>query len=183
MLATALAAGLAVAAPLATGPFAPKTALRSRTNLGFNPGTGQINPGVEHAAPSNSSDIRKIPTHAEAVVALLASDDPNPAPGQALPQASGGGNNHATVSAGAADRPLRPAAQAAIGGPLSPGASSGGSNGATAGASETTGVRPVSDAKPDRSGPIGATGQTMPAKFSKEMMCWTGCRSWLGRCG
>ena len=124
--------------------------------------------GVEHAAPSSSTEIRKIPTHAEAIAALMAPDDPNPALGPESPQASNNVSNQPTADPKSAngDPTTATGGQAAIGGPLSPGASSGGSNGATAGASETTGARPASAANQNRPGPIGATGQTMPAKFS-----------------
>jgi hypothetical protein len=174
MLATALATGLAIAAPLATGPVRAEDSATVPTNPGFNPSTGQINPGVEHPAPSSSTDFRKIPTHAEAIAALMAPDDPNPAPGPKSAQASSGGNQKTVspVSTGSGDPTTATQGQAAIGGPLAPGASaSGGSGGAGnqqgVATNETTGALPSSDAKQDRPGPIGATGQTMPSKFSK----------------
>ena len=178
MWATALATSLAVA-PLAIGQIRAEESATVPTNPGFKPDTGQINPGAEHPAPSSSTDIRKIPTHAEAVAALMASDDPNPAPGQESAQApsNGGGDKPTVKESGSGDPTTATGGQAAIGGPLSPGASAGGSNGATAGvsnnagnqqgASETTGARPASTANQNRPGPIGATGQTMPAKFSQ----------------
>ena len=72
----ALAVLLAVP-PLAIG----QTRAENSATVPTNP------PGVEHAAPSSSTDIRKIPTHAEAIAALMAPDDPNPALGQESPQA------------------------------------------------------------------------------------------------
>ena len=172
MLATALATGLAVALPLTSGSIRAEEGATVPTNPGFRPGTGQINPGVEHPAPSNSTDIRKIPTHAEAIAALMASDDPNPVPGPEAPQASSSGGDQKTVSPGASggDPTTATGGQAAIGGPLAPGASSGGSNNAGnaqgAATRETTGARPASSASQHRLGPIGATGQTMPATLS-----------------
>jgi hypothetical protein len=190
ILASALATGFALAAPLAMGLAHAQEKATIPTDPGFHADTGQINPGGTIGAPSSSTDIRKIPSHAEAVAALMATDDavsalgadvPNSAPanvsaastdnkGQAAPtdnkttspqHASGGDVTTATQG------------QAAIGGPMSPGASAGGgsngpaANGAPpqAAATETTGVgnRAVD---PHRPGPIGSTGQTLPAKFS-----------------
>lgn len=181
MLATALATGLAIAAPLATHAQEKSTVT---TNPGFKPGTGQINPGETIAAPSSSTNIRKIPSHAEAIAALMAPDDPVSALGAevpntvpaantqaAAPNAKPATENKTAVSPAAAGGDVTKATQgqAAIGGPLSPGASAGGgSNGpapANAPPIETTGVgNRVAD--PHRTGPIGATGQTLPAKFS-----------------
>src|SRR5476649_23370 len=101
MLATALASSLALALPLASGVARADDSATVPTNPGFKPG-GQINPGTEHPAPSSSTDIRKIPSHAEAVAALMAADDPNPSPGQASPQASSGSGDQKTVSAAVA---------------------------------------------------------------------------------
>ena len=183
ILATALATGLVVAAPLASGQVRAPESATVQTNPGFKPDTGQINPGVEHQAPSTSTDIRKIPTPEESRAALLAPDDPNPVLGPEPPQPQNSTQaDHKAVSPQAAggDPTKATQGQAAIGGTLSPGASASGaasgdgnSANATAGARdqqgsaarETTGKNPEA-AKPDRPGPIGATGQTMPAKFS-----------------
>lgn len=176
MLATALTAGLAIAIP-ATSALAAEDGATVQTNPGFKPGTGQINPGETLAAPSSSIDIRKIPSHAEAVAALMAPNDPNPVPGQAPAQSSNSGSAAAggdkTTAPGTADPTTATQGQAAIGGPLSPGASAGGSNGATAAASNDSTTQPGAvettgkQAADQRPGPIGATGQTMPAKFSE----------------
>lgn len=181
MLATALAAGFAIAAPLATHAQEKSTVT---TNPGFKPGSGQINPGETIAAPSSSTDIRKIPSHAEAVAALMATDDPVSALGAQAPNTAPAANTQAAPSnakpvtenkttapaAASGDVTTATQGQAASGGPLSPGASSGGgSNGpapANAPPTETTGVGNRA-ADPHRPGPIGATGQTLPAKFSE----------------
>jgi hypothetical protein len=193
MLATALATGLAVAAPLAA-QAQEKAQDKSTvtTNPGFKPGSGQINPGETLAAPSSSTDIRKIPSHADAVAALMATDDPVSALGPEVPNTALATNTQApsntqaaapnakpenkTVSApGAAGGDVTTATQgqAAIGGPMSPGASAGGGSNGPAAAeapptakTETTGVGNRA-ADPHRPGPIGATGQTLPAKFSE----------------
>jgi len=133
MWATALATSLAFA-PLAVEQIRAQGSVTVPTDPGFKPDTGQINPGVEHPAPSSSTDIQKIPTHAEAIAALMAPDDPVSALGQQPGQESG---------------------QESVQSP----------SGATA--PETTGIRPASSASQNHPGPIGATGQTMPAKFSK----------------
>jgi hypothetical protein len=92
MLATTLAAVLA-ATPLCAqerqGAISP--------NSGFNPDTGQINSGrVIKTAPSNSANLRKIPTHAEALAALRQVDDPTPSLGAEPAQQSAGGTDSAT---------------------------------------------------------------------------------------
>ena len=197
MLATALATGLAVAAPFAAQAqekAQEKTQDKSTvtTNPGFKPGTGQINPGVTIAAPSSSIDVRKIPSHADAVAALMATDDPVSALGAEVPNTAPATNTQAppntqaaapnakpenkTVSSPAAsggDVTTATQGQAAIGGPMSPGASAGGGSNGPAAAeappiakTETTGAGNRA-ADPHRPGPIGATGQTLPAKFSE----------------
>lgn len=191
MLATALATGLAIAAPLATQAQEKSTVT---TNPGFKPGTGQINPGETIAAPSSSIDIRKIPSHAEAVAALMAANDPVSALGPEVANTAPASNAQAPSNAQSASSNAKPATenktavhpaaaagdvttatqgQAAIGGPMSPGASAGGGSNGPAPAnapptatSETTGVGNRA-ADPHRPGPIGATGQTLPAKFSQ----------------
>jgi hypothetical protein len=168
LLATALAAGLAVA-PLATVPARAEESATVPTNPGFNPDTGQLNPGATEQAYSKSAAVRKVPTPAETRAALRAPDDPNPSlgPEPPQPQTSAVGAIKATSpQGGAGDVTTATQGQAAIGGPLSPAASAAGQSGG-AGTAETTGTRPSTDVKQNRSGPIGATGQTMPAKFSQ----------------
>ncbi len=126
MLATALAAVLA-AAPLRAEDI-KTTQDTLKTNPGFNPDTGQINQGETKATASSSINVRKIPTHAEALAAIRKFDDPNPSLGAELAQPSAGGNDTS--------------------------------------ARETMGARPGETAA-SKPGPFGATGQTMPAKFSE----------------
>ncbi len=180
MLATALATGLAITAPLAAGLAQAQEKSTVTTNPGFKPG-GQINPGETIAAPSSSIDIRKIPSHADAVTALMAEDNPvsalgpdTPNSAPAAPQAPKTENKTTSPENAKGDVTTATQGQAAIGGPMSPGASSGGgSNGPAASgappqaaATETTGVGNRA-ADPHRPGPIGSTGQTLPAKFSQ----------------
>jgi hypothetical protein len=169
-----LAAGLA--AVFAVAPLRAEdiktTQDTLKTNPGFNPGTGQINPGESQATPSSSIDIRKIPTHAEALAALRKADDPNPSLGSEAPQQSTSSNDKTVSPAGGSGDPTTATqGQAAIGGPLSPGASAGGvaptPGGSANAVSETVGARAAGTAPAAKPGPIGATGQTMPSKFSE----------------
>ncbi|MDO8874930.1 MAG: hypothetical protein Q8M24_22505 [Pseudolabrys sp.] len=177
--ATALAAGLIFAFPLSFAAHADEAA---KDAIGTTAGGA------------------KIPTTEEARAALMMPDDPNPVPGQVLKPAEHktDGDKPTTASSGQGDPTTKTGGQAAVGGPLSPGASAGGQNTDTpGGASETTGGRPagatggppaavadapaaapgappagvaggppaaVADVRP---GPIGATGQTMPSRFSQ----------------
>jgi len=91
-------------------------------------------------------------------------------PGQDLKPAttSAAGGDKPLAAPGSSDPATATGGQATSGGPLSPGASAGGVNTKSAGgASETTGARPTGEFKEARPGPIGATGQTMPSKFSQ----------------
>lgn len=148
--ATALAAGLIFASPLLIGAAHADEAAK--------------------AAIGTTAGGVKIPTTEEARAAKLMPDDPNPAPGQDLVPATktSDGDKPAAASSGQGDPTTATGGQAAVGGPMSPGASAGGQNSSTpGGASETTGVRPASALKDARPGPIGATGQTMPSIFSQ----------------
>lgn len=174
MLATALGAGLLVAMPLAFGQSRASEGATVTTDPGFKPGTGEINTGRETPAPSYSSQIISIPTPEQSRAALLAPDDPNPVLGPEPPQQQNSTQADAkAVSPQAAGGDLTKATQgqAAIGGPLAPGASASGAastdgNSANASAARETTGKNSEGAKPDRPGPIGATGQTMPAKLS-----------------
>lgn len=157
MLATALAVGLVVAAPLASGQVRAPESATVPTNPGFKPDTGQINPGVEHPAPSMSADDRKIPTPEEARAALMMPVATEPSAGAPVSgsQASG------AISS--------PSEQTASGQP--PVATTGAATSEKAGTEPAESVSSGSSATtaaglPPPSGPIGATGQTMPAKFS-----------------
>lgn len=71
LLTTALVAGLAAAPLLVTLAHAADTS--SSTDPGFNPDTGQINPGFDQKNPT-SSEPRKIPSQEEARTALINRD-------------------------------------------------------------------------------------------------------------
>jgi hypothetical protein len=169
MMATALAAGLLITAPVASRGAEESATVP--TNPGFK-SNGQINPGDTLQVPSNSIDVRKIPTPEAARAAFLSSDDPNPVPGPqaAQPQNSAAGDSKTTSpQAASGDPTTATSGQAAIGGPLAPGASAGGGGGSSSGQQasssgrETTGTGAGVDSRP---GPIGATGQTMPETLS-----------------
>lgn len=170
MLATALAAVLAAAPVHAQAIKTTQDTLK--TNPGFKPDTGQINAGDSPATPSSSIDIRKIPTHAEALAASRMIDDPNPSLGSDPAEQSTSSNDKTVSPAGGGGDPTTATqGQAAIGGPMSPGASAGGKaptpGGSADRASETMGARAAGTAPAAKLGPIGATGQTMPSKFSE----------------
>lgn len=158
MLATALATGLVVAAPLASGQVRAPESATVQTNPGFKPDTGQINPGVEHQAPSTSTDIRKIPTPEESRAALMMPIATEPSAGA---PASGSQASGALPS---------PSEQTASG--QRPAETSGAATSEKAGTepaasiSASSSATPTAAGLPPPSGPIGATGQTMPAKFS-----------------
>lgn len=164
--ATALAAGLLFALPLSVGAHANEAA---KDAIGTTAGGA------------------KIPTTEEARAALMMPDDPNPVLGQVLKPAAQktDGEKPTTASSGRGDPTTATGGQAAVGGPMSPGASAGGQNTNTPGgaSAETTGIRPAGPtgaapaggagvpsapvANDTRPGPIGATGQTMPSRFSQ----------------
>ena len=95
-------------------------------NPGLNPGTGQINPGTEPQAPSQSAEVENIPTPEEARAAMMEPISRQPSAGNAA---------NGTTGSGGQQPPMQNAA--------------GASN------------------EPPPSGPIGAVGQTIPAKFSR----------------
>lgn len=132
MVATALAAGLVVAAPLATAAVRAAENTANSIDPGFNPDTGQINLGIAIQAPSQSDQVIKIPTPQEARAAMLMPVSTQPSTG---------------------DEPANAAQPAA--------ATTG------AGASSNGAAASSVNAEPPPSGPIGAIGQTLPAKFSK----------------
>jgi hypothetical protein len=115
MLATALAAGLAVLTAPAGGPARADENTPAAIDPGFVPDTGQINRGFDPPVPSAAPASRPIPTPEQARAALMSPD------------------------------PLQTAA---------------GQSPAT-----TTGLAASGDTQ--QQGPIGATVQTMPAKFSE----------------
>ena len=141
-------------------------------------GIAQAAEGAKNAIDTTAGG-EKIPTTEQARAAKLMPDDPNPVPGQALvPATSDGKGDKPATSSGDGDPTTKTGGQAAVGGAMSPGASAGGANTSTPGgasgssgtggvSAETTGARPASAPADSRPGPIGATGQTMPSKFSQ----------------
>jgi hypothetical protein len=135
------------------------------TDPSFKAGTGQLNPGVTHQAPSQSDEIISIPTPEESRRALLEPISKQPSSGSApsVPrsetQTFGGPNT-------------KQESQNAIGG--TPGLTTGGSApnssaskaGEHAASTSTSFPLPAAGELPP-SGPIGSFGQTIPAKFSK----------------
>ena len=154
-------------------------------NPGFNPATGQINLGVATQVPSGSppghnersGEGEAVKDIAKPVDTSSASGEPLPSPQEALSKPLTGSEN---PSLGTFDEPKTAATDdtakafapagapnsgglQAVGGPLAPGGT-GGQNASGA----TTGTAPKESAAAavPAIGPIGATAQTMPAKFS-----------------
>jgi hypothetical protein len=167
MMATALTTGLAVA-PLALSQAHATDGTSVSTDPGFNPDTGQINPGFDKKNPT-MSEPRKIPTPAEIAAA------------KAMPfstQPSLGTGQQAALPAADNMRPETKDGQATAGGPQATNASSdamkNGSQPSSNDKPSTVGVAAkdisASDAPAapgtEPHGPIGAFDQTMPAKFS-----------------
>jgi hypothetical protein len=170
-LAVALAAALA-----ASGMGASAIAEQSATvptDPGFKPDTGQINPGVEEQAPTQSTEIVNIPTPEESRAALMMPISKQPSAGTMpteprpeLPSAT------AAQQTQIEDAPkARRESQNAAGGPegLTTAGSTPVSNGSTdaPSASVTTGKGSSASSEPPPSGPIGSVGETIPAKFSR----------------
>jgi hypothetical protein len=135
------------------------------TDPGFNANTGQINPGVEQQASSQSKESIDIPTPEESRRALLEPYSKQPSLGNTpnVPrpeiQTFGGPNT-------------KKESQNATGGPegLTTGGSTPDPNASKAGgpaASTSTNGTSSAAGEPPPSGPIGSFGQTIPAKFSK----------------
>lgn len=158
--------------------FLSATALAAILAAPLTFGIAQAADGAKSAIDTTAGGD-KIPTTEQARAAKLMPDDPNPVPGQDLVAATTGGKGDTpATSSGDGDPTAKTGGQAAVGGPMSPGASAGGANSSSPGGSsassgqsgasaETTGARPASAPKDSRPGPIGATGQTMPSKFSE----------------
>ena len=166
MMATALATGLAVA-PLTVSQAHATDGTSVSSDPGFNPDTGQINPGFDKKNPT-SEQPRKIPTHAEILAA------------KAMPfstQPLLGAGQQAPLPATDNMRPETKDGQATAGGPQDTNAGSdpmkNGSQPSSSNKPSTVGVAsneagasaPAAQAT-EPHGPIGAFNQTMPAKFS-----------------
>ena len=169
-LSVALAAALAASAM--GGAIAEQSATVP-TDPGFKPDTGQINPGVEEQAPTQSSEIVSIPTPEESRAALMMPISKQPSAGTMptdprpdLPSAT------APKQTQIEDAPkAQRESQNAAGGPegLTTAGSTPISNGSTGAppASVTTGKGSSASSEPPPSGPIGSVGETIPAKFSR----------------
>ena len=160
--------------------FLSATALAASLTFAFSLSVSARADEAAKNAIGTTAGGAKISTTEEARAAMMMPDDPNPVPGQNLvPVAKKtDGDKPTTASSGQGDPTTATGGQAAIGGPMSPGASAGGQNTNTPGGAsqETTGARPADATgvpptaavtKDDRPGPIGATGQTMPSRFSQ----------------
>ncbi len=171
LLAAALVTGVAFAmGPAPAGAFAGDNV--AAADPGFTPNSGQINRGFDPKVPTTSRP-RPIPTPAEARAAKMTPDKSQPSVGA---QQSAGIPPSGAMSKDTKD------GQAAAGGPQ---AVNGSSDAMQNGAHDASGHQPqlatsgaaashdsaASQASNgqgvESEGPIGATGQTMPAKFSK----------------
>lgn len=179
MLATALVAGLAAAGSPALGQGNAPESATVPTSPGFKPDTGQINPGREMQASTQSTKIIAIPMPEESRAALLTPVSKDPSPG-AAPE---GGQQAAAANSGAPPRSTSGQGGQQSGGQQGE-AISGGPTPQQAGAEPRSSTTPSSgstgtSATPE-SGPIGSVGETIPAKFSKRndildrtpMMAW-----------
>jgi hypothetical protein len=81
IVATALAAGLVVAIPLATGAVRAAENVMNTADPGFVPDTGQINLGIAIQGASQSNEIITIPTPQEARAAKLTPISTQPSTG------------------------------------------------------------------------------------------------------
>ena len=148
--------------PAISGPARAEESATVPTDPGFNPSTGQINPGFEVQAPSQSREVTNIPTPEEVRRAMMTPISKQPSvggtPSTPRPEAQTFGGPGAKQES-----------QNAIGGP--PGVTTAGSAPAS-GASKaagpaTTGGGSSATGEPPPSGPIGSFGETIPAKFSQ----------------
>jgi hypothetical protein len=135
---TVFGVALALAFAPAVRPVHAESAdsLAGSLSPGFNPDTGQINPGVPIQVPSDSREVIRIPTPQEARAALMMPVSTQPSTGEAAVPATPA----ATTGVSPANEALNQAGLALA---------------APAGAA------------PPPSGPIGAIGQTLPAKVSQ----------------
>ena len=76
-------------------------------NPGFNPSTGQINPGTEPHPPSQSAEVSKIPTPEEARAALMQPISRQPSAGDAATGTTGSGGQQPPMqnASGASNEP------------------------------------------------------------------------------
>ena len=86
-LMTASFAAVVTLSSLGVAAFAQKESI----NPGLNPSTGQINPGTEPQAPSQSAEVEKIPTPEEARAAMMQPISRQPSAGNAANGTTGSG--------------------------------------------------------------------------------------------
>jgi hypothetical protein len=162
-LAAAVAAVLTL--PGISAPAGAEESATVPTDPGFKAGTGQINPGFQQQAPSQSSEVTNIPTPEESRRALMTPVSKQPSLGE-TPSAQRpevqtfGGPSTKQESQNAAGDPqgLTTAGSA-------PGSDTSKANGPAVSATAGGGLSAAGEPPP--SGPIGSTGETIPAKFSK----------------
>lgn len=107
-LAVVLGAGLVIAGASAVHAESADR-LAETLDRGFNPDTGQINPGVPIATPSDSREVTKIPTQQEVREALMMPVSTQPSTGETpMPEATTGAapsNDNSAVSPSTAPPP------------------------------------------------------------------------------
>jgi len=139
------AALVALALPAMSGGAFAIDKVSTSTDPGFNPSTGQINPGFDKKLPSATETV-KIPTPAQAYAALMspASTQPSLGEGAAAPANTTPPANAASTTGSAS------------------------ATTAAAPATEPTAAVPATGpiAAASATGPIGAIGATMPSKLS-----------------
>ncbi len=152
MLATALAVGLLAGMPAAFGQSRTPEDTTVHADPGFRPDTGQINPGTEPQAPSQSDENIVVPTPEESRAAMLTPISKEPSAGE-QPNEGAAANSTGSTTTGQSE--------SISGGPTPQQA------GAEPRASTAPGSATAGTAATPPSGPIGSVGETVPAKFSK----------------
>lgn len=155
LLAAALATGVAFAMPPTSAAAFAGNDVAATTDPGFIRNSGQINRGFDEKVPSSAS-VRQIPTPAQARAAMMMPDSDQPGLGGKPPEPM----PNAKTTPPERDAARRES-QNASGGPEAVEAN----QNTTSGSAATN--EPAASPAAAPSGPIGATGQTMPAKFSE----------------
>jgi hypothetical protein len=155
----ALATACLAVAAAQSFAFAAEQPEPGQVDADFSPQTGQINPGVPVAMPrAKNSPSLPIPATAEARQALMTGDFKDPILGPPTAPADQTPNAKAASKADKAAAEIQQA-NPAPGGPTQ-------SSAAPSTEPATTGSG-LTDRASTQPGPIGSTGQTLPAKFSK----------------
>ena len=160
----AIMVAAALALSMVSGQVRAEDSATVPTDPGFRPGTGQINPGTEEQAPSQSSEVTNIPTPEELRWALMTPVSKQPSTGE-TPSTP---RPETTKSTGSKEQQE---SQNAAGGPqgITTAGSAPGSHSAGSDRRPTSAMTTGSSVsgEPPPSGPIGSVGETIPAKFSK----------------